>query len=333
MKTTAANFTQNFLLTPELIASLVEKTVLSLASDLRGDYRAALEDALERESSERGRAVLLQLLENAKIAASERVPLCQDTGYVWVLLEVGTGEGKEDRDMGTAAATSKPVAMAGTGEGKVDRDMGNCPIQVPADVFAGVNEAVARVYKQAGLRLSMVRDALCDRGNTGDNTPAFCELQMVSGRACRLHVMLKGGGSDNASVLQMLPPGAGIEGVREALLAAVASKGANACPPLLIGVGVGSTFDKVAGLAKRALLRPVGSANPNSQLDELERKWLDDINALGIGPGGFGGSATALALHINSAACHIAALPVAVNIGCSAQRSASIDLLSTTNIG
>jgi tartrate dehydratase alpha subunit/fumarate hydratase class I-like protein len=343
-------------LTPTRIAKLVEQALPSLASDLRVDYLRALDAASTRERSERGRCVLWQLQENARIAASERVPLCQDTGYVWVLLELG-GD-----------------------------------VCVPANIFSEVNAAVARAYTAAGLRKSLARDALLDRDNSGDNTPAFCELQFtdvpsvggdwpatgdwsaadaqpatgasIGGAAtgderatinvqpatnvpratsdkqatsdrqaatgkghALLHIMLKGGGSDNASRLVMLPPGAGVTGVRDVVLTAVREKAAAACPPLVIGVGVGSTFDKVAGLAKRALLREIGSPNPEPRLQALEQEWLAEVNALGIGPGGFGGDTTALALQIKTAPCHIAALPVAVNIGCTALRSRTIDLL------
>ncbi|MDR2108183.1 MAG: fumarate hydratase, partial [Coriobacteriales bacterium] len=314
-------------LTATRIAGLVEEAVVSLACTLRADYRKALEAAVACESNERGRKVLGQLLENARLAAAEQLPICQDTGYVWVLLEVGGA------------------------------------LYVPADIFSGVNAAVARAYTEAGLRKSMLRDALLERVNTGDNAPAFCELRFVEEAGAKvaaagaaatagaaagaaataaagaatvasakntavLHIMLKGGGSDNASRLVMLAPGAGEAGVREVVLATLREKAANACPPLVVGVGVGSTFDKVAGLAKRALLRPIGTANPSTRLQTLEQDWLAQINALGIGPGGFGGDTTALAVHIQTAPCHIAALPVAVNIGCGALRSVSINLLA-----
>jgi tartrate/fumarate subfamily iron-sulfur-dependent hydro-lyase alpha chain len=247
---------------------------------------AALRRAQQYEEEPRAQAVLDQLLQNAHIAAHDRLPLCQDTGVVWVLLEVG----------------------------------GDCVVD--AEVFSGVDEAVARAYTEAGLRMSLVRDALLHRQNTGDNTPAFCELVLLpEQRGARLTVMLKGGGSDNASCLVMLPPGEGLAGVRRVVLEAVIKKAANACPPLVVGVGVGATFDKVAALSKRALLREVGSKNPVDELDALEQSLLDTINASGIGPGGLGGRSTALALHIISAPCHIAALPVAVNLGCSALRS------------
>ncbi|MDR3137114.1 MAG: fumarate hydratase, partial [Coriobacteriales bacterium] len=261
-------------------------------------------------------------VKNAELAAARQVPLCQDTGYVWVGLEVSG------------------------------------PLSVPADVFSLVDAAVATVYEQADLRMSLVKDALMNRVNTGNNTPAFCDVTLLpptqpcaaqplhnqhassldttldddpeAARAMPqaiLHVMLKGGGSDNASTLTMLPPAAGLEGVVECVLDSVRSKGAGACPPLLVGVGVGSNFGAVASLSKQALLRPIGSPNPQPELADLEARLLADINATGIGAGGLGGSTTALAVHVKTAPCHIAALPVAVNLGCCALRSTSVRLV------
>lgn len=176
--------------------------------------------------------------------------------------------------------------------------------------------------------MSVVHDALFDRANTGDNTPAFAEIATRPGHGATLHVLLKGGGSDNASRVVMLAPGAGIEGMRKVVLDCVREKAANACPPLIVGVGVGATFDKVAGLAKHALLREIGSPAASPKHAAFERELLEAINATGIGPGALGGKTTALAVHLETAPCHIAALPVAVNMGCSAMRSVSIDLLS-----
>ncbi|MDR2035737.1 MAG: fumarate hydratase [Coriobacteriales bacterium] len=296
------------------IALLVEEQVAHLVSSLRPDYLAALEAALKTEVSSRGRAVLEQLVSNAYLARAEGLPLCQDTGYVWVCLEV------------------------------------NGPVCVPGDVFSGVDAAVARAFEASGMRPSMLGDALMDRTNTHNNTPAFCEVllrqekdvcfaattepELKAGVAqtepgqpsAILHIMLKGGGSDNASSLAQLPPSAGVEGVLDFVTDVVASGGVNACPPLVIGVGVGGTFDKVAGLAKHALLRPLGVVHPVKEISSLEHKLLARLNALDIGPGGLGGSTTALAVHIESAPCHLATLPVAVCIGCTALRSASITL-------
>lgn len=276
------------------IAALVEGQIGKLATTVRPDYLAALSAAATSETSSRGRAVLEQLLANARIAHDEGLPLCQDTGYVWVCLEAGGS------------------------------------VCVPADVFSGVDAAVARAYSSCGLRMSMLKDALVERSNTGNNTPALCEVvvrKSTEAPTALLHVMLKGGGSDNASSLSMLPPSAGTEGVMAAVVEAVAAKGANACPPLVVGVGVGASFDKVGSLAKHALLRELGTSHPQKEIAALEEELLVRINSLGIGPGGLGGSTTALAVHLESAPCHIAALPVAVNIGCTALRSSSQSLL------
>jgi tartrate/fumarate subfamily iron-sulfur-dependent hydro-lyase alpha chain len=284
-------------LTPTVIATLVERAIPDIACNLRPDVHAALRRAAEIETSERGRTVLGQLLENAQIAATLQFPLCQDTGSVWVLLEVG------------------------------ERDTAGNTLAIPSNLFSLVDQAVAHAYSVAGLRKSLVHDALYDRSNTGDNTPAFCEIYFNPSRlGAVLHIMLKGGGSDNASRVVMLAPGAGIEGVCQVVHDAVREKGESACPPLIVGVGVGSTFDKVAGLAKRALLRSLDEPSPVAELATLERKLLVDIKTLGIGPGGFGGDVTALAVRLLSAPCHIASLPVAVNIGCNSLRSVSIDL-------
>ena len=277
-------------ITKEMVAQAVAEAIPELAFVLPRDIEEALVRAAETETSPRASEVLRILCENARIAARDRVPICQDTGSIWVCLEVGPD------------------------------------ILVPGDVFADVNAAVAEGYIKHNLRKSIVRNALFDRANTGDNTPAFTELRTVDAPGARLQVMLKGGGSDNASRVVMLSPGAGAAGVRQVVLDAVREKAANACPPLIIGVGVGSTFDKVAGLAKHALLRPVGTPAKSAQHAAFEAELLEAVNATGIGPGALGGKNTALAVNLETAPCHIAALPVAVNLGCSAMRSASVKL-------
>ncbi|HEY5549533.1 MAG TPA: fumarate hydratase [Coriobacteriia bacterium] len=268
------------------LARAIREAVGEAAVTLRADVHAALVLAASSEESERGRAVLEQLLENAEIAAADRVPLCQDTGSAWVRLTLGVDEPQ------------------------------------PANLQAVVNDAVAGAYRDFGLRMSMVADALFDRTNTGDNTPAILEVALRPGTGAEIDVMLKGGGSDNASALTMLSPSAGPEGVRAFVLETVAAKATGACPPLVIGVAVGGTFDTVAGLAKKALLRKVGSPAPTSEAGALEAELLAAVNATGIGPAGLGGRTTALAVHVVTAPCHIAALPVAVNLGCCAMRSA-----------
>ena len=277
--------------TPDLVAEVAERAIPHIAFDLRPDVLRGLEGAARCEGDSIGRLVLEQLLENCEVAACDRVPLCQDTGTVWACLELG-------------------------------RD--DCSLA--SDPFADLDAAVARAYKAAKLRKSTLRDALVDRTNPQDNTPAFTELRFVEGRGAKLHIMLKGGGSDNASAVEMLAPGAGWEGVRNVVLERVAKKASSACPPLVVGVGIGATFDKVAGLAKHALLRPVDEPSADERVAACEAELLESINALGIGAGALGGSATALCCHIETAPCHIAALPVAINMGCCAMRSISVDL-------
>ncbi len=279
-------------LNAEVVAAAVYDAIRESATILRPDFRRAIEEAREAaDPKSRAEGVLGRILENADIAAADNVPLCQDTGSVWVCLEVGEA------------------------------------LAVPGNIFSQVNDAVARAYADGRLRMSLVRDALFDRANSGDNTPAFCELKLVEGHGATLHVLLKGGGSDNASRVVMLPPGAGAAGVRKAVLDCVREKAANACPPLVIGLGVGATFDKVAGLAKHALLRPVGAPAASDEAAAFEEALLAEVNALGIGPAALGGAPTAVAVHLETAPCHIAALPVAVNMGCCAMRSASIKLV------
>lgn len=278
------------IITKEDVARAVYKAIPRIACELPGDVLAALEEARKAEGPTRGAFVLDQLIENARIAGTDRVPLCQDTGTVWVCLEAGPD------------------------------------VLVPGDVFSFVNDAVARAYDEARLRKSVVRDALFDRANTGDNTPAFTDVHFVDRPGARVHVMLKGGGSDNASRVVMLAPGAGREGVVNEIMDCVRAKAANACPPLVVGVGVGSTFDKVAHLAKSALLRPVGERSSDPRAAAFEQEMLDAVNATGMGPGALGGRTLALDVHVETAPCHIAALPLAINMGCSAMRRATVEL-------
>ncbi|MCI8469243.1 MAG: fumarate hydratase [Eggerthellaceae bacterium] len=279
-------------LTRQTVADAVYDAVRACAVELRPDVLAAVEAAVaSEEPGGRAAGVLGSVIENAAVAAEAGVPLCQDTGTVWVCLEVGR------------------------------------ELMVPGDVLDGVDEAVGRAYRDGRLRMSVLADALSARVNTGDNTPAFCELRLVPGHGATLHVMLKGGGSDNASRVVMLPPGAGRAGIVDAVVSCVREKAANACPPLVVGVGVGATFDKVAGLAKHALLRPVGEPAPDAGAAALEADLLAAVNALGIGPGALGGRTTALSVAVETAPCHIAALPVAVNMGCVALRSRSTVLV------
>lgn len=272
------------------IADAVKSAVAEAAVTLRPDVAASLRAAVDVEPSDRGRRVLAQLLENARIASADRVPLCQDTGTVWVWIELGEGE---------------------------------C---IPEGLQDAVNGAVAAAYRENGLRMSVVHDALLDRSNTGDNTPAFLDVTARSGPGATVHVMLKGGGSDNASSLMMLDPSAGEDGIVDAVVRAVEAKATGACPPLVIGVGIGGTFDTVAKLAKKALLAPIDVSNADDRVAVLEQRLLEAVNATGIGPAGLGGRTTALAVRVLTAPSHIAALPLAVNLGCCAMRSVTVEV-------
>jgi fumarate hydratase class I/fumarate hydratase subunit alpha len=274
------------MITRAALVEAISSAIGEAAVTLRPDVVEALRAAVETEPSGRGRTVLSQLLDNAAIALADRVPVCQDTGSAWVRLTLGAGQ------------------------------------ELPGDLQALADEAVARAYRDGSLRMSMVRDALFDRSNTGDNTPAMLTVSLRPGTGAEIDVMLKGGGSDNASAVAMLPPSAGVEGVTRFVLDTVAAKATGACPPLVVGVAVGGTFDTVAALAKKALLRRMGSPAASAHAARLESALLEEINATGIGPAGLGGRTTALAVHVVSAPCHIAALPVAVNLGCCAMRSA-----------
>jgi fumarate hydratase subunit alpha len=278
------------MVTTAAIAEAVYAAIGQAAVGLRPDFLAALEAAIETEPSPRGRRVLEQLVANAAIAAEDRVPLCQDTGTVWVRLTLGTDE------------------------------------RIGGDLQRAVDHAVERAYLANALRMSVARDALSDRANTGTNAPAFIDVVMRPGTGATVEVMLKGGGSDNASMVAMLDPSAGSAAIVRTVVAAVEAKATSACPPLLVGVGVGATFDKVGGLSKKALLRAIGTPARTAEAAALEVELLDAINATGIGPAGLGGATTALAVHVETASCHIAALPLAVNVGCSAVRSARVEL-------
>lgn len=251
---------------------------------LSKDMEAALKHSQETEASPLGRQILGQLSENLQIAADEMIPICQDTGMAVVFLEVG-----------------QDVHLEG---GAVEE---------------AVNEGVRKGYTEGYLRKSVVGDPI-ERVNTGDNTPAVIHYSIVPGDTVRITVAPKGFGSENMSRVFMLKPADGIEGVKNVILTAVKDAGPNACPPMVVGVGIGGTFEKCAILAKKALTRPVGEHSAIPYVKELEEEMLEKINRLGIGPGGFGGTTTALAVNVNTYATHIAGLPVAVNICCHVNR-------------
>ena len=251
---------------------------------LSKDMETTLKCARETEASPLGKQILNQLSENLKIAADDMIPICQDTGMAVVLLEIG-----------------QDVHMEG------------------GSVEDAVNEGVRLGYTEGFLRKSVVRDPI-ERVNTGDNTPAVIHYHIVPGEKVKITVAPKGFGSENMSRVFMLKPADGIEGVKEAILKAVSDAGPNACPPMVVGVGIGGTFEKCALMAKEALTRETGAHSEISYVKDLEEEMLAKINGLGIGPGGLGGTTTALAVHINTYPTHIAGLPVAVNICCHVNR-------------
>ena len=254
---------------------------------LAGDVKKALEQATTQEESPLGRQILGQLKENLKIAGEDMIPICQDTGMAVVFMEVG-----------------QDVHLEG------------------GSVEDAVNEGVRRGYVDGFLRKSVVKDPIL-RENTKDNTPAVIHYRIVPGDQVKITVAPKGFGSENMSRVFMLKPADGIEGVKKAILTAVKDAGPNACPPMVVGVGVGGTFEKCAILAKEALTRPMDQRSEIPYVKELEEEMLEKINRTGIGPGGLGGTVTALAVNVNVYPTHIAGLPVAVNICCHVNRHVS----------
>lgn len=266
----------------DALAAILEEAAYRLPQD----YLEALEAARSREESPLGQQTLDFLLANARLAETEGVATCQDTGMAVIFLEVG-------------------------------QDV----IFVGGDLREALEEGVRRAYRN--LRKSVVRDPLL-RENTGDNTPPIVHYEIVPGDKVRIRALLKGFGAELMSAVVMLPATAGKEGVKRFVLEVIERAGPNACPPVIVGVGLGGSFDSVALLAKKALLRPLGAKNPKPHLAKLEEELLEAINALGIGPQGFGGRITALGVHVESYPTHIAALPIAVNLNCSAPRRAEV---------
>lgn len=274
-------------------AKVIEDTVarLCIEANLRlpPDVINAIERAEKAEPWDGAKRILSLLGDNVRIASEKTLPVCQDTGMACVFVELGQN------------------------------------VHIEGDFEQAVNNGVRRGYGEGYLRKSVVCDPL-RRVNTGDNTPALVTVKLTRGDKMRITVMPKGFGSENMSALKMLKPADGVEGVRNFVLDTVEKAGANPCPPIIVGVGIGGSFDKAACLAKHALLRPVNEPNPDEYYAALERELLDKINALGIGPQGFGGKTTALAVLIEAMPTHVAGLPVAVNISCHATRRASASL-------
>lgn len=273
----------------EIQVTAVIQTVARLCQEanyyLGEDVLSALKKAIEREESPLGREVLQQLLSNADIAAGENLPLCQDCGTAVIFLELG-----------------QEVYISG------------------GSLNSAVEEGVRRGYTEGFLRKSMVKHPFSSRVNTQDNTPAVIHTRVVPGDKLKIILAPKGGGSENMSRFTVLTPARGRQGVIDFVVKAVEDAGSNPCPPLIVGVGIGGTAEKAMILAKEALLRPVGQPNPEYEVAELETELLRRINALGIGPQGFGGSTTALAVHIEIFPSHMASLPVAVSLQCHSAR-------------
>ena len=271
------------------IVKKVKDACMSANFELGEDVITAFRKTKETEESPVGKEILEQLIENATIAKEEKIAMCQDTGFAVFFVEIGD-----------------EVKVSG------------------GNLVEAINEGVRQGYKEGYLRKSICHPFT--RKNTGDNTPAIVHLDMVPGDQLKIIVAPKGGGSENMSRVTMLKPSDGIEGIKRFVVERVRESGANPCPPLVIGVGIGGTFEKAALIAKKALLRPVGSKNPDPELVSLEEELLVEINDLGVGPQGLGGRTTALAVHVNMHPCHIASLPVAVNINCHASRHKEIVL-------
>lgn len=249
-----------------------------------------IKEAYAKEESEVGKNILGQIIENDEIAANEQVPMCQDTGIVVVFLEIGT------------------------------------EVKISGDIYEAINEGIRRGYEKGYLRKSVVKDPL-DRVNTKDNTPAIIHTTLIPGSdKVKIIVAPKGGGSENMSVLKMLKPSDGIEGIKKLVIETIKNAGGNPCPPIIVGVGIGGNFEKSAILAKKAVLRDINDKSSSPINAKLEEELLELINKTGVGPLGLGGRTTALAVKVETYPCHIAALPVAINLNCHAARHKEVEL-------
>lgn len=269
----------------DIITKAVEKLCIEANYYLPQDVKVALEKAVAKEESPLGKEILNDILKNQDIARKDDVPICQDTGLAVVFLELG-----------------QDVRLIG------------------GDLNEAINKGVASGYINGYLRKSSVDDPFMERKNTGDNTPAIIHTTIVEGDEIKITVAPKGGGSENMSALAMLKPAEGIEGIKKFVIDTVEKAGSNPCPPIIVGVGIGGTIEMTTFIAKKSLLRALGEHNTNPKVAELEKQLLEEINKLGIGPQGFGGRMTALAVNIETFPAHIASMPVAVNIQCHAAR-------------
>ena len=266
------------------ITDVIERLCMEANQVLPQDIKDAISTCRSQEDGDIACGILDNIIENYQIAENEQVPICQDTGMACVFLEIGQDVHITDGDLTEA-----------------------------------VNEGVRRGYTKGYLRKSVVKDPV-RRGNTGDNTPAMLYTEIVPGEQIKVSVGPKGFGSENMSAIRMFKPSAGIQGIKDFIIETVEKAGPNPCPPMVVGVGIGGTFDKAALLAKKALMRPVDTSNPDPYYADLEKEMLQKINELGIGPQGFGGRTTAIGLNIETMPTHIAGMPCAINISCHVTR-------------
>lgn len=269
------------------ITDVIERLCIEANQDLPADVQEAIRSCRACEDWETAQGVLDKIIDNFEIAKRERVPICQDTGMACVFLEIG-----------------QDVHITG------------------GNLAKAVDEGVRRGYEKGYLRKSVVRDPV-RRGNTGDNTPAMLYTEIVPGEQIKITVGPKGFGSENMSAIRMFKPSAGLQGIKDFILETAEAAGPNPCPPMVVGVGIGGTFDKAALLAKKALMRPIDVPNPDPFYADLEKEMLEKINELGIGPQGFGGRTTAIGLNIETMPTHIAGMPCAINISCHVTRHKS----------
>lgn len=272
------------------IKNAVKALFISLNCEIGDDITNALQKALSAEESDTAKAVLNQLLENNRIAKEEQIPICQDTGMAVLFVEYGD------------------------------------KVIVDGDFEKAINDGVREAYIDGYLRKSVVSDPVFDRKNTTDNTPAVIHTRIVSGDALKITAGCKGFGSENMSKTKMLSPSAGVEGVKSFVLETVKTAGPNPCPPIVVGVGIGGTFEQATVMSKKATFRSVNSENTDERYADLEREMLEEINKMNIGPAGLGGKTSALKVNIEYAPTHIASIPVAVNICCHACRHKSVEL-------
>ncbi|SDZ51333.1 fumarate hydratase subunit alpha [Evansella caseinilytica] len=278
-------------LSVDKITEAVKRLCIEAACDLPEDVEKLIREAVDKEESKFGKYSLEKIVKNVELSRNENAPMCQDTGIVVVFAEVG-----------------QDLRLVG------------------GSLTDAINEGVRQGYEEGYLRKSVVEDPVLNRKNTGDNTPAVIYTELVPGNEIKLQILPKGAGSENMGALKMLKPAEGLEGVKNFIIQAVTQAGGNPCPPVIVGVGIGGTMDKSTLLAKKALARHAGEPHANPEYQALEEELLEEINKLGIGPQGFGGKVTALAVHIETYPTHIATMPVAVCLNCHAARHKEVTL-------